>query len=65
MCKTASGIDNQKWAFRVIKAYVDMGVRSGPVLRVAGKTLGAKMKRSKMGGLDPPFHNILRRVQER
>jgi hypothetical protein len=65
VCKTASGVDNVKWAHRVIEAYAAMGVTAGPVFRVAGKAPGSKVVRSKMGDLDPPFHDILKRVQER
>jgi hypothetical protein len=63
--KTASGIDNRKWAHRAIIAYEGVGVTTGPMFRVAGKRAGAKSKRSKMGDLDPAFHEVLKRVQER
>jgi hypothetical protein len=63
--KTASGIDNRKWAHRAITAYEDVGVVTGPMFRVAGLKAGAKTKRSKMGDLDPAFHEVLKRVQER
>jgi hypothetical protein len=63
--KTASGIDNRKWAHRAIVAYQNVGVTTGPMFRVAGQKAGAKVKRSKMGDLDPGFHDVLKRVQER
>jgi hypothetical protein len=58
---TASGIDNRKWAHRAIVAYEDLGVTTGPMFRVAGLRAGAEAKRSKMGDLDPAFHEILKR----
>jgi hypothetical protein len=63
--KSVSGIDNRKWAHRVMVAYANLGVTTGPVFRVANKKPGAKVKRSKMGDLEPAFHDILKRVQER
>lgn len=46
-------------------AYQSVGVTSGPMFRAAGEKAGAKTKRAKMGDLDPAFHEVLIRVQER
>jgi hypothetical protein len=53
------------WAYRAIVAYEKFGVTTGPMFRVAGLKAGAKTKRSKMGDLDPAFHEVLKRVQDR
>jgi hypothetical protein len=62
-CWSSSGIDNRLWTHRVLEAYGQLGVVPGPVFRVAGKR--EKVKRSAMGNLDPRFHGILGRVQDR
>jgi len=62
-CRSTSGIDNRLWTHRMLEAYGHLGIYSGPVFRVAGKR--EKVKRSAMGDLDPLFHGILSRVQER
>jgi hypothetical protein len=62
---TASGIDNRKWAHRAIVAYENVQVTTWPMFRVAGQRAGAKTRRSKMGDLDPAFHEVLKRVLER
>jgi hypothetical protein len=63
--RSASGIDNRKWAYRAIMAYKNVQVTTGPMFRVAGQRAGAKTRRSNMGDLDPAFHEVLERVQER
>jgi hypothetical protein len=63
--KTASGSDNRKWAYRAIVGYEGMGVATGPMFRVAGLKAGTKTKRSKMVDLDPAFHEVSKRVQEK
>jgi hypothetical protein len=60
---TASVIDNRKWAHRAIVAYENVQVTTGPMFRVAGQRTGVKTKRSKLGDLDPAFHEVLKRVQ--
>jgi hypothetical protein len=62
-CRSNSGIDNRLWTHRLLETYAELGVRSGPIFRVAGKRV--KAKRSAMGDLDPLFHGVLLRVQER
>jgi hypothetical protein len=62
---TASGIDNRKWAHRAIVAYENVQVTTGPMFRVAGQRAGAKTRKSKMVDLNPAFHEVLKRVQER
>jgi hypothetical protein len=62
-CRSSSGIDNRLWTHCLLEAYGHLGVYSGPVFRVAGRR--EKAKRSAMGDLDPMFHGILVRVQER
>lgn len=46
-------------------AYQSVRVASGPTFRAVGQKAGAKTKRSKMGDLDPNFHEVLKRVQEK
>jgi hypothetical protein len=63
--KSASGIDNRLWAHRAIMAYNVFGITRGPIFREAGGTSEGKIKRCKMGALEPAFHDVLKRVQER
>jgi hypothetical protein len=62
-CQSTSGIHIRLWVHRLLEAYGAVQVYSGPVFRVGGRR--EKVKRSAMGDLDPLFHGILVRVQER
>jgi len=63
--RSASGIEYYVWIKRLVDAYAALGVVSGPVFRVASSGGGQAVRRSRMGDLDPPFHDLLSRVQER
>jgi len=62
---TASGLNIQKWMFRAITTYESLGVVDGPMFRLASSGCGAKVKRCAMGDLNPAFHALLKRVQDR
>jgi hypothetical protein len=44
---------------------VNIGVSDGPMFRLASSGRGAKVKRCAMGDLNPAFHALLKRVQDR
>jgi len=62
---TASGLNIQKWMFRAITTYESLGVVDGPMFRLASSGRGAKVKQCAMGNLNPAFHALLKRVQDR
>jgi len=62
---TVSGVNIQKCMFRAITTYESLGVSDGPMFRVASSGRGAKVKRCAMGNLNPAFHALLKRVQDR
>jgi len=49
----------------MIYSYKQFGVTTGPVFRAAGGKTGSPVRRLSVGDLDPPFHNLLKPVQER
>ena len=63
--QSRSGIQYKLWVRRMIDAYDHFGVTTGPVFRISAKNTGDKVRRASVGDLDPPFHDLLRRVQER
>ena len=63
--RSRSGIQYKLWMQRMIEAYAQFGIASGPVFRVTGKGPNGKVRRANVGDLNPPFHDLLRRVQER
>jgi hypothetical protein len=62
-CHSTSGIKIRLWSYRLLEACCALGVTLGPVFRASLK--GGKICRGAMGDLDPLFHSILGRVQER
>lgn len=63
--RSRSGLEYKKWMERMIYSYNVFGIKTGPVFRVAGGKPGDPVRRSSVGDLDPPFHDLLKRVQER
>jgi len=63
--RSKSGLEYKRWLERMIYSYKQFGVTTGPVFRVAGGKTGSPVRRSSVGDLDPPFHDLLKRVQER
>jgi hypothetical protein len=52
------------WFHRALDVLGKLGIVSGPMFRVPGKKSGS-YKRASMGDLDPSFHRVLKRVQNR
>ena len=63
--RSASGIEYKRWMLRMIESYAHFGVTTGPVFRLAKVDGQGRVRRSQVGDLDPPFHDLLKRVQER
>lgn len=61
---STKGLDVKNWFYRTICVMEKCGITTGPLFRVAGSR-GKSWKRASMGDIEPLFHRILCRVQQR
>ena len=62
---SASGIETGLWIQRLISSYQELGIASGPLIRVRTKSGTRGYRRAKVRDLDPLFHDVLKRVQNK